>query len=151
MTRTVLIAVHDSAASFAAAEAAMRLAARLGDAVHAVMVHVPEATSGARAGDEARPARAAPVFAHLAALADREAVPLTTQEATGQVARVVLDLVDRLDAEFVVVATADRPGSAIPHLGSHSLRILEFSPVPVLVVPAPSSIARPSERKLAPP
>ncbi len=137
MTPTVLIAVHDSAAAFAAAEAAIELAARLGDSVHAVMVHEPPAEpSGAALPAQVPRSRVGPVFAHLSALAERAAVPLTTEEANGAVTRVVLDRIEAVGAEFVVVAAADRPGSAIPHLGSHTLRILEFSPVPVLVVPS---------------
>jgi nucleotide-binding universal stress UspA family protein len=137
MTRTLLIAVHDSAAAFAAADVAMGLAARLGDSLHAVMVTETD-PGAATTPDEIRGSRAAPVFAHLAARAELAGIPLTTEEASGTVARVVLDRIEAVHAEFVVVAATDRPGSAIPQLGSHTLSILEFSPIPVLVVPAPS-------------
>jgi hypothetical protein len=40
-----------------------------------------------------------------------------------------------LVAALIVVALVDRPGSATPYIGSHTPRVLEFSGVPVMVVP----------------
>jgi hypothetical protein len=49
--------------------------------------------------------------------------------------RVGRDVLRRPVRALIVGALVGRPGSATPHIGSHTLHVLEFSCVPVMVVP----------------
>jgi len=56
-------------------------------------------------------------------------------QRSGRVAAEILAEAREIKAALIVVALVDRPGSATPYIGSHTLRVLEFSGVPVMVVP----------------
>lgn len=141
MSRVILVAVHDSPAAFRAAEVAVDYAHLLGASLRAVTVQDPEAL-GRHPGaiDPAALARhtglaASAALAHVAALAAAEGVEVSFARRSGRVAAEILAEARAVGASLVVVALVDRPGHLTPYIGGHTLRVLEFSSVPVLVVP----------------
>lgn len=139
MTDTILVAVSDSPAAFTAAEAAIEQARRLGARLHVLTV-IPDGDLGRRMGDldratSRREAGADAVLRHVTALCRSAGVPVTSVRRHGRVAVEILAEAREVGASMIVMARVDRPGHAIPSLGSHTLRVLEFAAVPVLVVP----------------
>jgi nucleotide-binding universal stress UspA family protein len=74
-------------------------------------------------------------LSHVAALAAAAGVEVSFSQRSGRVAAEILAEAREIKAALIVVALVDRPGSATPYIGSHTLRVLEFSGVPVMVVP----------------
>ncbi|WES65293.1 universal stress protein [Microbacter sp. GSS18] len=134
----ILVAVHDSTAAFEAADAAIALAARLGARLRAVAVVDPEPVTG---GPHPTTALvhledgADAALRHVVRVADEASVPATTTRRHGRIAREILAEARECSADLVVMAVVDRPGHAIPRVGSHTLRVLEHAEVPVVVVP----------------
>ncbi len=140
MKETILVAVSDSPAAFTAAEVAIDHARRLGARLRAVVV--------VEGGDTERRLRESDVLAtrweagadavlrHVASLGEAAGVEVTGVRRSGRVAAEILAEARAADAAMIVMARVDRPGHAIPSIGSHTLRVLEFASVPVLVVPA---------------
>ena len=141
MSDVILVAVHDSRAAFRAAEVAVDYARRLGAGLRVVTVRDPGALDRhPGAIDPAALARHADLAAeaalrHVAALGAAAGVPVSLSRRTGRVAAEILAEAREVKAALIVVALVDRPGSATPYIGSHTLRVLEFSGVPVMVVP----------------
>ena len=141
MSDVILVAVHDSRAAFRAAEVAVDYARRLGAGLRVVTVRDPGALDRhPGAIDPAALARHADLAAeaalrHVAALGAAAGVPVSLSRRTGRVAAEILAEAREVKAALIVVALVDRPGSATPYMGSHTLRVLEFSGVPVMVVP----------------
>lgn len=141
MSDVILVAVNDSRAAFRAAEVAIDYARRLGAHLRVVAVDDPGALAkhpGAidpeiLAGHSARALDAA--HGHVAALGAAAGVNMSFSRRSGQVAAEVLAEARDVNAALIVIALVDRPGHAMSYVGSHTLRILEFSTVPVLVVP----------------
>ncbi|MDZ4091840.1 MAG: universal stress protein [Arthrobacter sp.] len=141
MNDVILVAVNDSRAAFRAAEVAVDYARRLGASLKVVTVRDPGAlvkhpgsidpAALARHGDLAAEA----AFRHVAALAAAAGVEASFTQRSGRVAAEILAEAREVKAALIVVALVDRPGSAAPYIGSHTLRVLEFSGVPVMVVP----------------
>ena len=139
MNGTIVVAVSDSPAAFAAAEAAIELARRLGASVHVVTV-LPEGSPDKRlkeydAHGPRREVDADIVLKHVAALGEAAGVAVTGVRRRGRVAAEVLAEARAVQPSMIVMARVDRPGHAIPSIGGHTMRVLEFSSVPVLVVP----------------
>lgn len=139
----LLVAVADSPASLAAARSAVDLAVRLGAelrAVHVVADGHLAVLLGRPAGSgpvpEAPSAEAVPVLRHVADLARRAGVPVSTVQYEGNVGTCVLDEARRWDADLIVVGRTTRRGAGDPFIGVEAQRVLEFSDRPVLVVPA---------------
>lgn len=140
MSTTIVVAVSDSPAAFTAAEAAIEQARRLGARLRAVIV-LPEGGPDRRLKDyDARPPRregdAAVVLKHVVAMGEAAGVEVTGVKRRGRVAAEILAEAREARASMIVMARVDRPGHAIPTIGSHTLRVLEFATVPVLVVPS---------------
>jgi nucleotide-binding universal stress UspA family protein len=141
MNDVILVAVNDSRAAFRAAEVAVDYARRLGASLKVVTVRDPAAlvkhpgnidpAALAKHADLAAEA----AFRHVASLAAAAGVEVSFSQRSGRVAAEILAEAREVHAVLIVVALVDRPGSATPYIGSHTLRILEFSDVPVLVVP----------------
>ncbi len=142
MIRTIVLGVDDSAAAFHAAAVAVELAAALGAALVAVSVvdgltedlampPVPDTAPSA----EDRAVRAAQ--RHVRALAERAGLAIDTRTLHGQVADRLLTVARECGADLVVVGRQDRPGVRLTHVGRTAEQVLEFSAVPVLVVPMP--------------
>ncbi|MGO4227259.1 universal stress protein [Arthrobacter sp. YAF34] len=141
MSDVILVAVNDSRAAFRAAEVAVDYARRLGASLRVVTVGDPGALDrhpGAIDPDAlARHADLAAEAAlrHVAALGAAAGVQVSLSHRSGRVAAEILAEAREVGAALIVVALVDRPGSASPYIGSHTLRVLEFSGVPVMVVP----------------
>ncbi len=80
---------------------------------------------------------------HVTALAERVGVEVSGTMRHGAVGAQILAEAAACGAELVVLARVARPGHALPTVGSTTLRVLEFSTVPVLVVPTqvPAAVA----------
>lgn len=148
MTSTILVAVSDSPAAFAAAHVAIDQARRLGARVHAVTV-VESSVAVPRAGAETTGdgadvwSAADAALRHVVVAGTAAGVQVTARRRVGNVAAEVLDEARVVSASMIVMACVDRPGGALPYIGSQTLRVLEFAEVPVLVVPVvPPSRAR---------
>ncbi|MBT1002537.1 universal stress protein [Paenarthrobacter sp. DKR-5] len=141
MSEVVLVAVNDSRAAFRAAEVAVDYARRLGARLRVVTVQDPAAlVKHPGAIDPATLARhtglaADAAHSHVAALAAGAGVEASFVQRSGRVAAEILAEARAVEASLIVIALVDRPGAATPYIGSHTLRVLEFSSVPVLVVP----------------
>jgi nucleotide-binding universal stress UspA family protein len=141
MDGVILVAVNDSRAAFRAAEVAVDYARRLGATLRVVTVRDPGALDKhPGAIDPAAMARHADLAAeaalsHVAALAAAAGVAVSLSRRSGRVSAEILAEAREVGAALIVVALVDRPGSAAPYIGSHTLRVLEFSGVPVMVVP----------------
>lgn len=141
MSEVILLAVNDSRAAFRAADIAVDYAQRLGSTLRVVNVredgaldrHPGSIDPAALARHAELAAEAA--FSHVGGLAAAAGVEASFSRRAGRVAAEILAEARAVDAFLVVVALVDRPGSATPYIGSHTLRVLEFSAVPVLVVP----------------
>jgi nucleotide-binding universal stress UspA family protein len=143
MPRPILVAVNDSLAGLAAADAAIDYARRLGESLCALTVVEPtEPALAAGFGNgaalsERRNREADAVLRHVAARGERAGLTVMTRRRSGTVAAEILAEAAELDAALLVVALVDEPSHAIPSIGSNTLRILEFATVPVLVIPVP--------------
>lgn len=140
MIRHILLAVDDSAASLAAARAAVEIAAATGAHVHVLHVLVNSelaAALGPHDGDR-RLTGADALLAHVSRLAAAAGVSVRTECAAGEPARCVLDRARALPADLVVLGSAGRRGPGQPYIGHHTQHILEFAEWPVLTVPAPA-------------
>lgn len=139
MSDTILVAVNDSPDAFAAVAVAIEQARLLGSRLHAIVViedgEMERRLGGAEETASRREMAADAVLRHVAALADATGIEATGSRRAGRVAAEILQEARSVDATMIVMARADRPGHAIPSIGSHTLRVLEFSKVPVLVVP----------------
>ncbi len=141
MNDVILVAVNDSRAAFHAAAVAVAYARRLDASLHAVTVLDPAPLdrhlNAARSPDMARSHELAAqsCLRHVVTSAAAEGLTATSSLRRGRVAAEVLAEAERVGATLIVVALVDRPGHTTPYIGSHTLRVLEFSSVPVLVVP----------------
>lgn len=153
--RRVLLGVDDSPAGMAAARAAASLARSCSGTVLAV--HVLPAPPGpgrssvghGEAGrpEPPRPAGAAratdpstiAVLRFAADVARGAGVPIEVRAPAGDPAHVILDLAASWPADVIVLgrSTGSRVGQ--PYIGSKVQHVLEFTDVPVLVVPPPAS------------
>lgn len=137
----VLVAVADSPASLAAARAAVTLAARLGAQVRVVHVVADGVLldtltrAGVGAPAERRETAGDALLRHVAELAERAGVPVTTVLLEGEVGSCVLDVAREWRADLVVLGRTTRRGAGDPFIGVEAQRVLEFSDAPVLVVP----------------
>jgi len=150
MTDTIVVAVSDSSAAFGAAEVAVAYARRLGAQLHLVAV-IEDAELGRRLDTahgmaDRRELAATAALKHVAALCTSAEVPSTTSCRRGHVAAEILEEALAVDASLIVMARVDRPGHALPYVGSQTLRVLEFATVPVLVVPVHDDGGRRRER-----
>lgn len=138
----VLVAVNDSEPAFAAARVAVDYAQALRGRVHVVSVVEPsQRADRGDAGDDAdahrrtQEAGAAAACRYTSTLADRAGVPVLCVVREGAVAAQVVAEAEATGAALVVLARVSRPGQTLRTVGSQTLLVLEFAPVPVLVVP----------------
>lgn len=138
----ILVAVDDSPAGLAAAQVAVDLAAHTGATVRFVHVIgdgelVRALQSLGRDGKlaSARSDSADALLRHVAGTAARAGVPAETDNLAGEPAALLLAAAQRWDADLVVMGRSDVRGPGRPYVGSVTREVLEFSDVPVLVVP----------------
>jgi len=139
MSEVILVAVNDSPAAFAAVTVAIDHAQRRGAKLHAVVVIEGGETERHLAVSALpatrRHAGADAVLAHVVARGSSAGLEVTGSRRSGRVAAEILDEARAVDAIMIVMGRVERPGHLIPTIGSHTLRVLEFTTVPVLVVP----------------
>jgi nucleotide-binding universal stress UspA family protein len=123
MMNRVIVAVDDSRPAFAAADYAIQLALTRSVDLHFVTVEEPgRDTDG--------------VIDHVNRIAASAGLtPTTTTRAGDQPFEVVLAVAQEWDADLIVTGRSDlrRPGQ--PYVGSQTEHLLEFTDIPVLVVP----------------
>jgi nucleotide-binding universal stress UspA family protein len=100
---------------------------------------VPHALGAPAAGPAATPTApappATPALRYVARLAEHAGVGCETAEITGEVTESVLDQARSAGAKLIVIGRSSRHDAGHPYVGSHTRHVLEFSDIPVLVVP----------------
>lgn len=143
MKGILLVAVEDSPAAFAAARAAVDLAAAMGAKVVAVNVDADHRTerlaaSGAVVDAARRRAEAGlAALAHVERLARQAGVGITVVQLTGTVAHSIVTEAHRCGAAMVVLARSNHRGIGMPYVGAEAQQVLEFADLPVLIIPPP--------------
>lgn len=125
MMDRVLVAVDDSAPALAAAEFAVEMAVSRPIELHFVTVREP--------GRDAEG-----VLRHVAAMATRSGISASTTVCDdGHPFDALLGVAARWSADLIVMGRSDmrRPGTR--YVGSQTEHLLEFTDIPVLVVPSP--------------
>jgi nucleotide-binding universal stress UspA family protein len=131
MITRILVAVDDSTPALAAAEFAIELARTLSAELRAVTVIEPERDTDA-------------VLGHVMSLGDRAGVTTTVASlGDGKNAfEAVLAAATEWGAGLIVMGRSDKRPTGRPYVGSQTEHLLEFTEVPVVVVPenvAPAS------------
>jgi nucleotide-binding universal stress UspA family protein len=144
MINQILLAVDDSADSFAAASIAIELAKVLGGhlrAVHVTADHILdralEAASSQPGAALRRADSATTVLTRVAALAATAGVPVETSLLSGDIGQTVLDTARECRADLIVVGRSSHRISGESYVGPQTRHILEFAEQPVLVVAPP--------------
>ena len=125
MIERILVAVDDSGPALAAARFAVELAAQVSAELR--FVTVPDG------GDPDA------VLRHVDAMAGRAGLTSSTQvEAAGtHPYEAVLDAAVVWRADLIVMGKTDRRSTGRPYVGSQTEHLLEFTRIPVVVVPDP--------------
>ena len=133
--KRILVAVDDSSPAMAAAASAIELASDMDAELHFVSV----AESDHDLATALRHVR------HLAERAGRSATSTTANG--GQPFEVLLRVADEWQADLIVMGRSDVRLPGVPYVGSQTEHLLEFTTVPVLVVPQPSHRSRNRQAK----
>jgi len=131
MLKRILIAVDDSAPALAAAELAIELGRDPSTKLHFVTVTEAGRTTGA-------------VLRHIAALAARAGLsPMFTDISDGgNPFEKLLAAAHDWNADLLMMGRSDKRRPGAPYVGSQTEHLLEFTDIPVLVVPCrPDSTA----------
>lgn len=149
--RTILVPVDFSACSTRVVRSATSLAARLGARLH--IVHVGEMPAGVDATTRLhlgeRRQTAGELLAHdalprlepYAALARAAGVDASVAEAFGPIARTVLTVADRVEADLIVMGTHGRTGLMRLVLGSVAEAVVQGADVPVMLIRNDATLA----------
>jgi len=131
MLNRILVAVDDSAPALAAAELAIELGRMPSTELHFVTVT-----------ETGRPPDA--IFRHIAAMAaDRGLAPAFTAIHDGeQPFELLLAAARDWEADLVIMGRSDKRRPGQPYVGSQTEHLLEFTDIPVLVVPTQVKHAR---------
>ena len=126
MMNRILVAVDDSPPAMEAVQYAIRLAKSQDADLHLVAVSQP-----ARHGEHA--------LDHLIRLVrDAGVNAMNTTTNGGHPFEVLLAVADEWDADLIVMGRSDNRRPGVPYVGSQTEHLLEFTDIPVLVVPYPS-------------
>ncbi len=126
MIDRILVAVDDSPTALAAASMAIDLAATQHARLHLVTV-----TDGQH--DAAR------ALHHVTALARRAHLePRTTTTEGGQPFEALLRVAADWGADLIVMGRSNRRRPGAPYVGTQTEHLLEFTHIPVLIVPDPA-------------
>ncbi len=126
MIRRILVAVDDSAPALAAAEFAVELARTLGAELGFVAVSEVDRTPDV-------------ILRHVASIAAAAGITATTS-AIGDGTHpfeMILRACVEWDADLVVMGRSDKRPTGRPYVGSQTEHLLEFTHIPVVVVPQP--------------
>lgn len=119
----ILVAVDDSPPALAAAALATEIAGHEDAQIHFVAVTEPD-----------HPAHGA--LRHVTALAQEVGLAATSTAVGGdQPFEALLAAARDWEADLIVMGLSDRRRPGAPHVGSQTEHLLEFTHVPVLVVP----------------
>lgn len=123
MTRRVIVAVDDSAPSLAAADAAIALARTEPTELTFVTVASP--------GNDT-----APILSHVRKLAIQAGIDAEVVSCHhGPAFEAILTEAHHRRADLIVMGRSDKQRPGAPHVGSQTAHLLEFTDIPVLVVP----------------
>ena len=139
MTR-ILLAVNDSPAGVAAARTAIRFAHECHGQVLAVHVVAsasrPDSRRPAAKPDTASEQGPRALLGYITNLAGQSDVPIETTMLPGRPAEVILDQAAVWGADIIVLGRSGVRHVGQPFVGSQVLHVIEFTDIPVLVVPA---------------
>ena len=125
MMQRILVAVDDTPPAMAAATFATELAKNQGALLHFVAVSEPALQTEN-------------TLNHLTALAENAGlVPISTTADGGHPFEVLLAVAEDWKADLIVMGRSDNRRPGVPYVGSQTEHLLEFTDVPVLVVPYP--------------
>ncbi|MDH5237972.1 MAG: universal stress protein, partial [Acidimicrobiia bacterium] len=65
--------------------------------------------------------------------------PTSTTADGGHPFEVLLAVAEEWQADLIVMGRSDNRRPGVPYVGSQTEHLLEFTPIPVLVVPSPSA------------
>jgi nucleotide-binding universal stress UspA family protein len=138
----VLVGVDDSPVSLRALHAALQLCRAGGGVLRAVTVVTDgtlelalQAASAEPRGGERRRQAGGWVLQHAARLASAADVVAETVQVEGEPGAAIIAETASWHADIVVVGRAELVGMGHPYVGLVTQHVLEFSDVPVLVVP----------------
>ncbi len=132
MITRILVAVDDSAPALAAATFAVELARTLPAELHVVTVVEPERDPDV-------------ILGHVSAMGTRAGVTTTVASVDDgkHPFEALLSAAAGCDADLIVMGRSDKRTTGRPYVGSQTEHLLEFTELPVIVVPeARSSAAR---------
>jgi nucleotide-binding universal stress UspA family protein len=143
----LLAAVDGSRASLQAGRWAIETAQTVSGTVHVVSVHVDAAHQVPPTGDAASVQRRLVegmerALRYLERYAAERAVPLEhtlVSETTQPAFEIILSVASSWQADLIFIGRTSRAGPGRVFLGSQTEHVLEFSVVPVVVVPDPSN------------
>jgi nucleotide-binding universal stress UspA family protein len=124
MIERILVAVDDSAPALGAAAFAMEMATQVAAELRFVTVSSD--------GDDPEV-----MLRHVDATAEQAGISASTDviATTGQPFEAILDLAVLWEADVIVMGRSDRRATGRPYVGSQTEHLLEFTPIPVVVVP----------------
>jgi len=123
--KRILVAINDSPPALAAATAAIELATDVGAQLRFVTVTQADCDNTT-------------ALRHVTDLAERAGLqPTTTADDDGHPFEVLLRLAKEWRADLIVMGRSDRRQPGVPYVGSQTEHLLEFTHIPVLVVPHP--------------
>lgn len=126
MMNRILVAVDDSPPAIVAATYATELAKSQGAELHLVAVSEP-----AHHAEDA--------LNHLTKLARKADVATTTTTTDGgHPFEALLAVAHEWNADLIVMGRSDNRRPGVPYVGSQTEHLLEFTDIPVLVVPYPA-------------
>jgi nucleotide-binding universal stress UspA family protein len=141
----VLVAVDDSPAALNALVVALDAALEWGSTVRVVTV-TEDTDLGRRLGAPESVSEIADsgrhLLEHVRSLAEQRSLVIQSERLSGEPFREILQDARSWEASLIVMGRSDRAGPASPYLGSEVEHVLEFSEVPVLVVPRDPGTAR---------
>jgi nucleotide-binding universal stress UspA family protein len=151
MVTRILVAVTDSASGLAAGQAAIAMArvwcvpmrilgTSTGEDTMPVAGPAAAMTSRTALPDftQRRDLAATAMAGHVAGLARKAGLTIEIVTAEGTSARRILEEARASDADLIVMGKTTPPGTGRPTVDIRVQRVLEFTHVPVLVVPEPA-------------
>jgi nucleotide-binding universal stress UspA family protein len=121
--KRILVAIDDSPPALAAATAAIELATDVSALLRFVTVTQPDRDNTT-------------ALRHVTDLAERAGLePTSTTADGGQPFEVLLRLAKEWQADLIVMGRSDRRQPGVAYVGSQTEHLLEFTHIPVLVVP----------------
>jgi nucleotide-binding universal stress UspA family protein len=139
----ILLPTDGSDIAFAAARRAVALAKLAGAAVHVVVVQEPYPYTGIGAANSAglqdhlaaSQQQATEAIGPIGELAQGAGVTLSSESVEGaSTAEQIVEAAERAGADLIVMGSHGRTGLARAILGSVAAKVLELSPLPVMIV-----------------